>query len=73
MEDIEHAASIINEKDAGILAAAMSAKVDWLLSMDKHFLKGDLTYQAPFAIDRPGDFLAAIQLRKFRTIDMKPE
>ena len=29
---------IINEHDAPIMAAAISAKVNWLLSLDKHFL-----------------------------------
>ncbi|MDA8336214.1 MAG: putative toxin-antitoxin system toxin component, PIN family [Peptococcaceae bacterium] len=60
--DMQHAGSLINEKDAHILAAAMTAEVDWLLSMDKHFLDPALKDQIPFSIGKPGDFLTAAQL-----------
>ncbi|AEG15994.1 protein of unknown function DUF132 [Desulfofundulus kuznetsovii DSM 6115] len=56
-EDLEYASSLINEKDAPILAAAISGKVDWLLSLDKHFLNSDLKGKVNFAIGTPGDFL----------------
>lgn len=42
-EDLALAKKMINEKDAPILAAAMTGNVDWLLSLDKHFLKSDMT------------------------------
>ncbi|MQL52370.1 PIN domain-containing protein [Desulfofundulus thermobenzoicus] len=56
-EDLEYARSLINEKDAPIPAAAISGKVDWLLSLDKHFLSGDWKGKVNFAIGTPGDFL----------------
>ena len=56
-EDFARAKKIINEKDAPILAAAMSGKVDWLLSLDKHFLEKGLEEKARFQLGTPGDFL----------------
>lgn len=56
-EDLEHARSMINEKDAPILAAAISGRVDWLLSLDKHLLDEALRKQVGFGIRTPGDFL----------------
>jgi predicted nucleic acid-binding protein len=55
--DLERAKSLINEKDAPIMAAAMTAKVDWLLSLDKHFLNEDWKGKVDFAVGTPGDFL----------------
>jgi len=56
-EDMEQAKELINEKDASILAAAMTGKVDWLLSLDKHFLKANIEDKIGFRICAPGEFL----------------
>ncbi|WP_194175006.1 hypothetical protein [Desulfofundulus thermobenzoicus] len=56
-KDLEYARSLINEKDAPILAAAICGKVDWLLSLDKHFLNNDWKGKVNFAVGTPGDFL----------------
>ncbi|AGL01881.1 putative toxin-antitoxin system toxin component, PIN family [Desulfoscipio gibsoniae] len=56
-EDIEKAKKMINEKDAAILAAAITGKVDWLLSLDKHFLELDLGDKIGMKISSPGEFL----------------
>ncbi|MBF7084334.1 hypothetical protein IT084_15375 [Desulfallas sp. Bu1-1] len=55
--DLERAKPLINEKDAPIMAAAMTAKMDWLLSLDKHFLNEDWKGKVNFAVSTPGDFL----------------
>ena len=59
-EDLELAKRLINEKDAPILAAAITGNVDWLLSLDKHFLKADMEGKATFQICFPGEFLQKI-------------
>ena len=59
-EDLARAKKLIDEKDAPILAAAMSGKVDWLLSLDKHFLEERLEEKARFQLGTPGDFLQKI-------------
>lgn len=59
-KDLERARSLINEKDAPVLAAAMSGRVDWLLSLDKHFLHEALGKQVGFSIGTPGDFLQGL-------------
>jgi len=59
-EDMIFARKLINEKDAPILAAAISEKVEWLLSLDKHFLKADLEGKVNFRICTPGEFLQKI-------------
>ena len=56
-QEIEHARSIINEHDAPIMAAAISAKVNWLLSLDKHFLALKERGKLDFAVAAPGEFL----------------
>ncbi|MGQ9825815.1 MAG: putative toxin-antitoxin system toxin component, PIN family [Desulfotomaculales bacterium] len=56
-EDLARARKLINEKDAPILAAAMSGKVDWLLSLDRHFLKAGLEEKAGFQLGTPKEFL----------------
>jgi putative PIN family toxin of toxin-antitoxin system len=56
-EDLARARKLINEKDALILAAAMSGKVDWLLSLDRHFLKTGLEGKVGFKFGTPGEFL----------------
>lgn len=55
--DLEYSKSLINEKDAFILAAARSGQVDWLLSLDKHFLSANLKGKTGFSIGSPKDFL----------------
>lgn len=59
-EDIKLAKKLINEKDAPILAAAITGKVDWLLSLDKHFLKTGMERKVNFQICSPGEFLQQI-------------
>lgn len=54
-KDTEYAKTLINEKDAPILAAAISGSVDWLLSLDKHFLR--LERSPGFNVGTPGMFL----------------
>lgn len=56
-KDMETAKKLINEKDAPILAAAITGQVDWLLSLDKHFLQADTGDEIGFQICTPGEFL----------------
>lgn len=56
-KDMEYAKTLINEKDAPILAAAIAGQVDWLLSLDKHFLTADLQGKVSFNVGSPKDFL----------------
>ncbi|TEB07901.1 PIN domain protein [Pelotomaculum schinkii] len=56
-KDMEYAKGLINEKDAPILASAISGSVDWLLSLDKHFLNIDGKEKLDFVICSPGNFL----------------
>lgn len=51
------ARKLINEKDAPILAAVMSGEVNWLLSLDKHFLSAELEGKVKFQLCTPGEFL----------------
>jgi putative PIN family toxin of toxin-antitoxin system len=61
-KDLEYAKALINEKDAAILAAAISGKVDWLISLDKHFLIMNWKGKLDFVICSPGDFLQELIL-----------
>jgi putative PIN family toxin of toxin-antitoxin system len=61
--DLDFAKTMINEKDAPILAAAVSGKVDWLLSLDKHFITIKYKGELDFVISTPGEFL-----RKFTPV-----
>jgi predicted nucleic acid-binding protein len=63
-EDITKAGGLINLKDAQILAAAISGKVDWLLSLDKHFLREDRINKVNFKICAPGEFLQTLWFLK---------
>lgn len=55
-DQLTYALGLMNEKDATILAAAFTAKAEWLLSLDKHFT--DLSQDAlPFVVATPGEFL----------------
>jgi putative PIN family toxin of toxin-antitoxin system len=56
-ETREKAHRLLNPADAEILAAALSAKADWLLSLDKHFLSPDLEKEVPLRTASPGAFL----------------
>ena len=56
-KDLEYAKTLINEKDAPILAAAIAGQVDWLLSLDKHFLTADLQGKVSFTMGSPKDLL----------------
>lgn len=56
-KDLEYAKTLINEKDAPILAAAIAGQVDWLLSLDKHFLTADLQGKVSFTVGSPKDLL----------------
>jgi len=56
-QEIEGAELIINEHDAPIMAAAISAKVNWLLSLDKHFLTLKERGALDFTVATPGEFL----------------
>lgn len=58
---IQWAESLIAYKpDAGVVAAALSASVDYFVTLDQKHLLGNvpLREQAPFPIGTPGDFLA---------------
>lgn len=59
-EDMEKAQQLINDKDAPNLAAAITGEVDWLLSLDKHFLKVSMEDQIGFKISTPGEFLQTL-------------
>jgi len=56
-KDMERAKKLINKQDASILAAAITGKVDWLLSLDKHFLNTNMRDKMGFYICTPGEFL----------------
>lgn len=57
-DDLIRAKALINEKDAPVLAAALTGRADWLISLDKHFL----TFKAPpeLATGTPGDFIQRV-------------
>ncbi|MEN6348830.1 MAG: putative toxin-antitoxin system toxin component, PIN family [Syntrophomonas sp.] len=60
-KNLEKARELINPQDARILASALTAGVDWLISLDKHFIslkKEGLVIK----IGSPGDFLGNIDL-----------
>lgn len=60
--DIEYAKTLINKKDALILAAAIAGKVDWLLSLDKHFLTTNWKDRLDFIVASPGKLLLNLEL-----------
>jgi predicted nucleic acid-binding protein len=59
-QESERARLIINEHDTPIMAAAMSGGVDWLLSLDKHFLTLKEKGTLDFTVATPGEFLQQI-------------
>lgn len=57
-EQTERAASVINKKDAPILAAALSAEVDYLVTWNtRHFQRASVRRSVGFKIVTPGEFL----------------
>lgn len=60
VEAVLRAAEIIHPKDAAILAAAMKAGVDYLVTLDRrHFLDNlEVIQRSGLRIGMPGDFLA---------------
>lgn len=57
-EETERAAEVINRKDAPILAAALEARVDYLVTWNtRHFHSGSVKAFVPFKIVTPGEFL----------------
>jgi len=55
---VERAATLIAQKDASILAAALGAKVAYLITLDKkHFLNPKVKKNIPIEIRSPADFL----------------
>jgi len=55
---VERAAALTAQKDASILAAALEAKVDYLITLDKkRFLKHKIKKSIPIEICTPADFL----------------
>lgn len=55
---VEKVATLVGRKDAPILAAAIEAKVDYLITLDKkHFLKQKVQRNIPIEVCAPADFL----------------
>jgi len=59
-EAVLRAAEVIHPKDAAILAAAIEARVDYLVTLDRrHFLDNpEVARRSGLRIGTPGDFLA---------------
>lgn len=62
-EEIRRCQTLINEKDAPILAAAASSRSDFLITLDqRHFLSGKLRQaHFPFKVATPRDFFSAFR------------
>jgi predicted nucleic acid-binding protein len=58
--DFKRALTLINEKDAPILAAAITGKAEWLLSLDRHFFEPEIAPLAGMNIGTPGDFIQKV-------------
>ncbi len=60
LEEVLQAARMIHPKDAAILVAAMSAGVNYLVTLDRrHFLDDpEVTRRSGLRIGTPGDFIA---------------
>ncbi len=54
------ARELINEKDAIILAAAVNTKINYLVTLDRHFLTADLR-KLPFTVCPPGELLESVE------------
>lgn len=57
--ELARARRLINEKDAPLLAAALTAGVDVFLSLDKHFLTAEIRHALPILFCTPAEFLAS--------------
>jgi len=61
-ESIEKAATIVDRKDAPILAAAQNAKVDFLITLDKrHFLNPKTRHKVMLKVVSPIEFLQSFE------------
>lgn len=60
-KDIKIAGNLINEKEAFILAAAISSEVDYLVSLDKHFFNLQCK-NLSFKICTPGELIKEIYI-----------
>ena len=61
-ESVERAKELIHHNDAPILAAALLANVDYLVTWNtRHFQKKAVRDAAPFPIVTPGEFLEAFR------------
>ena len=59
---VERATSLIDRKDTAILAAAIEAKVDYLITLDKkHFLKQRIQRNIPIEVCTPADFIRTFE------------
>lgn len=57
-EEVSRFAQVINNEDAPILAAAINAQVDYLVTGDKHFLsKVDVLKETGVAVVSPSEFV----------------
>lgn len=60
LEHVQEAAKVVNLKDAPILAAAQSARADYLVTLDKkHFLKARQEVEFSPPVVTPEEFLRA--------------
>ena len=58
----EKTATLIDRKDAAILAAAIEAKVGYLTTLDKkHFFKQNVRHNMPIKVCTPADFLRTFE------------
>jgi predicted nucleic acid-binding protein len=61
-ESVEEAATIVDRKDAPILAAAENAKVDFLITLDKrHFLNPKTRQKVMLKVVSPIEFLQSFE------------
>lgn len=64
LNEVERFVKIIHDQDAPILASAVRAKVDYLITWNtRHFLKSEVKAAVNFKIMTPGEFLE--QFRQF--------
>ena len=59
---VERASSLVDRKDAAILAAAMESEVDYLITLDKkHLLKQEVQHNIPIKVCTPAEFLRTFE------------
>ncbi len=56
-QNLKYAQSVINRNDALILAAAIRGEVDWLVTLDRHFLDLSWEGKVKFKVGSPGEFI----------------